>query len=416
MRCIDCHAGKAFSGFNIEPLPEGSYYWDEAASRKNFAAASAFVVPGRPLESRLLTHPLAGAEGAPFHGGGKHFSGLDDPEWGILRDWAKDARERRAPAELAVRIVQTNAAGDDSHVIDPATNQVVGVIRDVEIPHGVVGAPDGRYLYITNEKRHTLDVIDARTLRVYRRIPLSGKPNNVSVSSDGAKVYVGIMEMPGAVDVIDAARFVRAKTIPVNGAIHNIYVTPDGRHAVAGSIHTSTINVIDTATDELAWTLELSAGIRPMAFDTHGDGSTRHIYVQLSFFHGFAVVDFESRREIARFEHPAVEGVHPHHDGLQMAPAHGLAVSPDGRTVWSTSKVYGYAYIHSIPDFKEVGRVFVGQHPEWIAFTPDGRFAYVGAAGDNATFVIDTRTLKEVARVPVGQVPKRVAMVRMAVD
>ena len=65
--------------------------------------------------------------------------------------------------------------------------------------------------------------------------------------------------------------------------------------------------------------------------------------------------------------------------------------------------------MHELPGLREVGRVFVGQHPEWLTFSPDGRFAYVAAAGDNATFVIDTRTLKEVARIPVGQVPKRIA-------
>jgi YVTN family beta-propeller protein len=69
--------------------------------------------------------------------------------------------------------------------------------------------------------------------------------------------------------------------------------------------------------------------------------------------------------------------------------------------------VYGYAYVHALPDLKEVGRVFVGQHPEWLTFTPDGKLAYVAAAGDNMVFVIDTKSLKEVARIPVGQVPKR---------
>jgi YVTN family beta-propeller protein len=206
------------------------------------------------------------------------------------------------------------------------------------------------------------------------------------------------------------------KTVPVEGAIHNVYVTPDGKHAVAGSIHTSTINVIDTATDELAWTLKMSAGIRPMAFDTNPDGSTKNIYVQLSNFHGFAVVDFNQRKEIARVEHPPVPGEVAHTDGLQTAPAHGLGVSPDGKTLWSTSKVYSHVYVLSLPDLREIGRVFVGQHPEWVTFTPDGKYAYIGAAGDNETYAIDVAAMKAVATIPVGQVPKRVATVRMAVD
>lgn len=415
MRCADCHTGEAYSAFNLVPLSEGSFFWNEDQSRQNFKVASAFVVPGEPLESRLLRHPLAiGAGGDPFHGGGKHFWKQDDPEWQLLRDWVMGATRRDPIEKTAVRVVQTNSAGDRSHIIDPDTNEVVGVVKDIELPHGVAGSPDGARLYFTNETLHTLDVVDSRTLKVYRRIPLSGGPNNLSVTPDGRKIYVGIMEMPGAVDVIDARTLENVETIPVDGAIHNVYVTPDGRYAVGGSIHTSTINVIDTATDELAWKLTLSSGIRPMTFDTYPDGSTRNIYVQLSFFHGFAVVDFNERQEIARIEHPPVPGVHAHEDGLQMAPTHGLGINRN--RLWSTSKVYGYAYVHALPELNEVGRVFVGQHPEWITFTPDGRFAYVGAAGDNATFVIDTESLEEVARIPVGQVPKRNATVLMAVE
>jgi DNA-binding beta-propeller fold protein YncE len=140
------------------------------------------------------------------------------------------------------------------------------------------------------------------------------------------------------------------KTVPVKGAIHNVYVTPDGRFAVAGSIPARTISIVDTASDTLARTIELSAGIRPMAFTTRADGSTDQIVVQLSDFHGFVTVDFATGKETARIEHPPVEGEHPHLDGLQGAPAHGLAVSPDGTRLWSTSKVYGHAYVHSLPD------------------------------------------------------------------
>jgi len=416
VRCIQCHTRS--SNFRIQPLEDHQLFWTDEQSRMNFESASQFILAGEdPLTSRFLTHPLAADVGGDaFHGGGKHFHSQFDPEWRIMADWVAGAKSRREPSSIAVRIIQTNAAGDDSTVIDPDTNQVVGRISDIEIPHGVVGAPDGSQIYITNEAMHSLDVVDARTLQVKRRIPLSGRPNNLGVTGDGSKVYVAIMEMPGSVDIIDVASMTNIKTLPVNGAIHNVYVTPDSRYAVAGSIHTQTINVIDTRTDELAWELEMSSGIRPMTFDTNGDGSTKNIFVQLSGFHGFAVVDFDSRREVARVEHPAVPGEQAHLDGLQGAPAHGLAVSPDGKTLWSTSKVYSHVYIHSLPDLEEVGRVFVGQHPEWITFTPDGERVYIGAAGDNVTYAVDAKKMETIAKIPVGQVPKRIATVRMALD
>ena len=46
-------------------------------------------------------------------------------------------------AQHKVRIIQTNAAGDNVHVIDPVTNKVVGVIEGIEVNHGAGAAPDG---------------------------------------------------------------------------------------------------------------------------------------------------------------------------------------------------------------------------------------------------------------------------------
>ena len=40
-----------------------------------------------------------------------------------------------------IYIVQTNAAGDNVHVIDPATNAIVAEITGVEVIHGVAAAP-----------------------------------------------------------------------------------------------------------------------------------------------------------------------------------------------------------------------------------------------------------------------------------
>lgn len=418
--CATCHMGKVGTRFRLVPLAEGVTAWSEADSAKNLAALTPLLAPGEPLASRLLTHPLDRTSGGDaFHGGGKHWRTQSDAEWQAMASWVRGSRvpaaASAASARTAVRIIQTNAAGDGAHLIDPDTNTVVAVLRGIDIPHGVTTSPDGARLYVTNEHHQTLDVIDAVTLMVTSSITLSGRPNNLALSRDGRKVYVGIAQAPGAVDVIDTVALKNVKSIPVKGAIHNVYVTPDGKFAVAGSIPQKAISIVDTTTDAVARTIDLSSGIRPMAFTTNRDGSTKDVIVQLSDFHGFAVVDFASGKETARVEHPAIPGEHPHTDGLQGAPAHGLWVSPDGTRLWSTSKVYGYAYVHSLPDLKEVGRVFVGQHPEWVTATPDGQFVYIAAAGDNQVYVVETATLKVVAQIPVGQVPKRNATARLRI-
>jgi YVTN family beta-propeller protein len=306
-----------------------------------------------------------------------------------------------------VRVLQTNAAGDNVHVIDPVTNRVVGTIEGIEVPHGIAISPDGGRIYVTNESMVTLDVVDAGTFKVTKRIPLSGRPNNVATSKDGSKVYVAIVEAPGAVDVIDAKSLTNVKKVSTKGGIHNVYVTPDGKFAVAGSIPEKTISVIDTASDAVAWTLTLDAGIRPMAFTTKPDGSTKEIIVQLSEFHGFALVDFATRQETRRIALPDPPGHEREIEGLQGSPAHGLAITPDGKMLWSTSKYYHAVMAYSLPDYKLLGTVEVGSHPDWLTIPPDGKYLYVALAGADETAVVDNKTMKVVKRIPVGFVPKR---------
>src|ERR1700692_524472 len=209
-------------------------------------------------------------------------------------------------AAATVRIVQTNSAGDNVDLIDPATNKVVGVIHGIEVNHGAAVAPDGSRYYISNEGDKTLEVVDQKTLKVTRSIPLSGHPNNIGISKDGKRVYVSIAVAPGAIDVVDTTSMEKVKSIPVKGAVHNTYVTPDGKYVVSGSIASKTITVIDQKTEEPVWSLTMDQGIRPMTFATNPDGSTKWIFAQLSGFNGFAVVDFATHKEIKRIKNPAL--------------------------------------------------------------------------------------------------------------
>jgi len=307
---------------------------------------------------------------------------------------------------VKIRIIQTNSAGDSVMLIDPAMNKVVGEIKDIEANHGVAAAPDGSRLYVTNEAESTLDVVNAKTLKVVAHIPLSGHPNNLSISKDGARVYVAIAQPPGAVDVVDTASMARARSIPIEGAVHNTFVTPDGKFVVAGSIAGRSLTVIDQATESTAWSMTFDSGVRPIAFEKRPDGSTSRMFVQLSDVHGFAVVDFATHKETARIVLPDVPGATKSLN-VQGSPSHGIAIAPDGKTLWATSKWYHYVAAFSMPDLKPLGIVMVGHHPDWLTFSPDSAHLYVACAGSNVVSVVDVKGLKEVAKIAVGQVPKR---------
>ena len=309
-------------------------------------------------------------------------------------------------AANTVRIIQTNSAGDNVHIIDPTTNKVVGVIDGIEVSHGAAVAPDGSRYYFSNEAESTLDVVDQKTLKVTRSIPLSGHPNNIAISKDGRRVYVAIAVAPGAVDVIDTTSLKNVKSIPVKGALHNTYVTPDGKYVVTGSIPSKTITVIDAQSETPVWSLVMDLGIRPMAFATNPDGTTKWIFVQLSGFNGFAVIDFATHEEIKRVKLPAIaSGKAPFLQGGNES--HGMAVTSDEKTLIVNSRLNSAIYSYSLPDLKLLGSADVGLAPDWVTLTPDGKSAYVANAASNSVSVVDIKSMKEITRIPVGQVPKR---------
>jgi YVTN family beta-propeller protein len=307
-------------------------------------------------------------------------------------------------AANTVRIYQTNSAGDAVEIIDAATNKVVLQVKGIEAPHGVAFSPDGSRAYISCEAENTLWATDTRTGRLLGKASLSGHPNNIAISKDGLRVFVGIMTAPGAVEVVDTTSLKSIKSVGVKGGVHNTYVTPDGKFVVAGSVVGRILTVIDAQTLQPAWELPFDSGVRPMAFETDTDGSTSRIFVQLSGLHGFAVVDFNTHAVVARITMPD----EPRGGTAQAgAPSHGIAVSPDNKRLWVDSSVANAVFAYSLPDLKVLGYVKTGEVPDWLTFTPDGTKLYVANSGSNSVSVIDTTTLRQVALIPVGEVPKR---------
>jgi len=331
-----------------------------------------------------------------------------------------------AAQEQKLRIIQTNSAGDNIHIIDPVTNKVVGEIKDIEASHGVTTSPDGARIYVSEEDHKTLTVVDGKTLKVTKQIPLSGNPNLIDITPDGRWIYVAIAqtwndlsEFPvikaaasGGVDVIDTVSLQNVKTIPIRGGIHDLNVTPDGKYVIAGSSRgakppANMMNVIDTRTNDFAWKLQMSPAPSPMAITKNPDGSTKWIFAQLGGFNGFSVVDFATQAKINEIKLPelAPEKQNPHGP---PAASHGIAVTSDQKTLLVNSRLNSTLYAYSLPDLKLLGGVALGgKGAGWLTVTPDDKTAYVANEHTNNVSVVDIKSLKEIAVIPVGFAPAR---------
>jgi len=331
-----------------------------------------------------------------------------------------------APPKL--RIIQTNSAGDNIHIIDPATNTVVGEIKGIEASHGIAVSRDGSRIYVSEEAQKTLDVVDGKTLEVIKRIPLSGGgvPNLIALTPDGRWIYVALRpswddlsRFPqirarenGGVDVIDTSTLQDVKTIPLKGGIHDLYVTPDGKYVVGGAARdivpaVNMMSVIDTRTNEVAWTFPMNPSPSPMAISANPDGSTKWILAQNAKLNGFVVVDFATREEIKRVSNPEV-APEQQNSAFPPSPSHGIAITSDQKTVLVNSRLNSALYAYSLPDLKLLGGTALsGKGASWLTITPDDKTAYVANEQSDNVSVVDIKSMKEIAHIPVGFVPAR---------
>ena len=293
------------------------------------------------------------------------------------------------------------------HLIGPATNAIVAEITGVEVIHGVAAAPDGSRLYLSNESTHALDIVDTKTLEVRKSIPLSGRPNNVAIHANGERLYVAIRGVGGGVDIIDTVAEEHVDFIRILRGVHNTFMTPDSRYVVAGSIGGSSATVIDTELEGRCGRTTSRAACDRSPSTRTPTGRRRTCTCRSRTCTGSRSSTGEKRREVRRIVQPDIPVAERNTYGIQGAPAHGIKITPDGTTLWSTSKINGSVYAYSLPDLEPLGGVKVGVVPDWLTFTPDSQYLYVANAHSNTVSVVDVAAREEVEVIQVGQVPKR---------
>jgi DNA-binding beta-propeller fold protein YncE len=330
---------------------------------------------------------------------------------------------------VAVRILQSNNAGNIHHIIDPTVNRVVGLIHGCPHAHNLTMHPDALYYYCANEQDKSVDVFDTKTLKLVQQIKLSERPNKIAVNKKQRKIYAGIVTRP-LVDVIDIDTNKLIKSIPVHRTVHNVFVTPDESEVVAGlrgdvEPGEPAIQVIDPKTDTVSWGMELTGyqqygrthhEVRPMAFLAGPDGSTTRAFAQVTAINAVWVIDWKARKVVDLLWPPKLPLWKQNADGIQTGDMHGLEVLPDKSSVWASSRLDSRIYGWTLPDLKYIGAVEVGPSANWMTSTPDSKFMYVAVSGSDHTLAIDLKKLAIVAKIKTGARPARISTAILPLD
>jgi YVTN family beta-propeller protein len=304
------------------------------------------------------------------------------------------------PAKMgSMKAFVTNSLADTVTVIDLNTQKVSSTIKVGKRVHGVCAPANGEKLFFTIELEKAFKVVDTATNQVTQTIALPGLPNQCASTPDGHYVAVPIRSGDSVV-IIDIPMGKIVNELPVKMP-HNAYNTGRNDVLYVSSMGDHQINRIDLKTMEYTDKIPTDGIPRPYAVTKN----EKTLYVALSDYHGFEIVDIASKKQIARVDLPAAPPadceLEPHTE------THGLALSPNEKELWVTSLADGGVYVYDIATKNFSKEILTGACPNWIGFSPDGKYVTVSNCGSNDAAIIDAKSRQVLAKVPTGEGPKR---------
>lgn len=176
---------------------------------------------------------------------------------------------------------------------------------------------------------------------------------------------------------------------------HELTVSPMGRYVALACYGGTTVDIFDTINLKRRASIDLGENARPHGIVWHESGV---IYVTA-----------EGRKSIFAIQDPM--GASKLHEFITAKEgSHMLAVSPDGKTAWTTDLGSKTVTRRVILKGGLPISVTVGEEPEGIALSPDGGTLWVSARRSDKAFALDPETLQIRAELSTGPFPLRLAI------
>lgn len=177
---------------------------------------------------------------------------------------------------------------------------------------------------------------------------------------------------------------------------HELATAPDGQRVALACYGGTTVDIFRTDSLAKVASIDLGANARPHGIVWHANGD---IYATA-----------EGRKSVFWIKAPLSEARGLFESATGKDGSHMLAVSPDGRTAWTTDLVSRTVTRVDLLTRRAPLSVTVGEEPEGIALAPDGKTLWVSARGSNQVFALDPQTMEVRHTIATGRFPLRIAI------
>jgi YVTN family beta-propeller protein len=142
-----------------------------------------------------------------------------------------------------MRAFTANHESNAVSVIDMRTEKLLKSVPVSRSPHSVAVSPDGRFALVAGYEANTADLIDAKTMRRTGPFRVGAKPQSVAYARDSAHAYV-VNEGTNTVSVLNGRTGATTSVVRVGRSPRSIAVSPDGRLAYVSNGDDNTISVL----------------------------------------------------------------------------------------------------------------------------------------------------------------------------